>query len=425
LLASLRIDGASQLYGSSEPYGKFPSVQVGWRITKEDFMQNQHIFDDLKLRAGYGVTGNQPAASFLGVGLLGYGSYIFYNGQWIQTLAPSQNANPSLRWEEKHDTDIGLDFSLLKGMITGTVDVYNSRVTGLLYNYNVPSPPNLYPTTFANVGTMQNRGLEAVVNITPFRSKKLQWTTSFNFSTNRNKLVSLSNDLYQASVPYFTTGYTGDPIQSFTSIVQIGHNVGDFYGYKVVGVDNNGYWIYQEPNGTKVPYAQFNHSFADKQVIGNGLPKYYAGWNNNFSYGSWDLSITMRGAFGYQVANFQRMFYENPGIINYNRLKTAYDKVFGTAVLNKNVPLEFNSYYIENGSFWKVDNINLGYTFKDLKSKYIHNPRIGVSTLNTFIITGYKGIDPEVDRSGLAPGVDNRDTYPSIRTFTVNVSAHF
>ncbi|OKS84544.1 hypothetical protein RG47T_5234 [Mucilaginibacter polytrichastri] len=425
LLASMRIDGASQLYGASEPYGKFPSIQAGWRLTKENFMKDQKVFDDLKLRVGYGITGNQPAQGFLGVGLLGYGNYVLYNGTWIQTLSPSQNANPSLRWEEKHDTDIGLDFSLLKGFITGNIDVYNSRVTGLLYNYNVPSPPNLYPTTQANVGTMQNRGLEAVINVQAVNTKKFRWTSSINFSTNRNKLVSLSNDLYQASVPYFTTGWAGSPVTTFSSIVQVGHNIGDFYGFKVTGVDKNGYWIYQEPDGKSVAYNDFNHAFSDKQVLGNGLPKFYAGWNNSFSYGNWDLSITMRGAFDYQVLNLQRLYYEGPGIINYNRFKAANDKLFGTAVLNKNVPEEFNSYYIENGAFWKIDNINLGYTFNKPNWKYIHNPRIGFSTLNTFIITGYKGSDPEVDRGGLAPGIDDRFSYPSTRTFTLSVSAHF
>ncbi|PTQ97906.1 TonB-linked SusC/RagA family outer membrane protein [Mucilaginibacter yixingensis] len=425
LLASLRIDGASQLYGASEPYGKFPSIQAGWRISKENFMKDQHLFDDLKLRAGYGVTGNQPSAGFLAVGLLKYDTYILYNGQWIQTLVPAQNANPSLRWEEKHETNLGLDFSLLKGLVTGSVDVYDRKISGLLYSYNVPSPPNLYPTTMANVGTMENKGLEAAVNIRPIKTRNFSWTSTFTFSTNSNKLISLSNDLYQATVPYFTTGGTQDPIQTFTNIVQVGHNIGDFYGFKVTGVSPDGYWIYQEPDGTSVPYNKFNHSFNDKQVIGNGLPKYYGGWNNSISYKNWDFSVTMRGAFDYQVLNFQRMYYENPGIINYNRLKSAYDKVFGTAVLNKNVPLEFNSYYVENGDFWKVDNINLGYTFRNVKSKYIHNPRVAFSTLNTFIITGYKGIDPEVDRGGLAPGNDPRDTYPSQRTFTLSFSASF
>ncbi|WDF57274.1 SusC/RagA family TonB-linked outer membrane protein [Mucilaginibacter sp. KACC 22063] len=425
LLASLRIDGASQLYGASKPYGKFPSVQAGWRITKEAFMKDQQLFDDLKLRAGYGVTGNQPSAGFLAVGLLGYGNYILYNGQWIQTISPSQNANPALRWEEKHETNLGLDFSMLKNRISGTIDLYNRRITGLLYNYQVPSPPNLYPTTQANVGTMNNKGLEVAINFVPVKKRDFSWTSTVTFSTNTNKLISLSNDLYQATLPYFTAGSTGPPATTFTHIVQVGQNIGDFYAFKVVGITNDGYWLYQEPNGTVVPYSQFKHAFEDKQVVGNGLPKYYAGWNNTLNYKNWDFSVTMRGAFRFQIANLQRADFELPGIMNYNRMASAYDKIYGVAVLNKNVAQEFNSYYIENGDFWKIDNINIGYTFRNLRSKYIHNPRIAFSTLNTFIITKYKGNDPEVDVSGLTPGVDARDVYPSQRIYNLSVSATF
>ena len=425
LLASLRREGASQFYGAKSPYGNFPAVQVGWRVTEESFMKGQKFFDDIKIRAGYGVTGNQPVNGFGAVALLNYGDYFLSNGQWIQALGPSQNPNPDLRWEEKHETDVGVDFSMLKGLVTGTVDLYDRKIKGLLYDYQVPSPPNLYNTTRANVGTMQNKGIEVLINITPIRKKDFEWTTSFNFSTNSNKLVSLSNDLYQATSDYFTTGNTGSPITTFTNIVRIGQNIGDFYGFKVLGVSADGKWIYEGKNGEEVPYDQFNHSFEEKKVLGNGLPKYYAGWNNNVRYKDFDLSVTMRGAFGYQVLNFQRMYYENTSVQNYNRLKSAYDPVFGTAVLNKNMPLEFNSYYVENGDFWKVDNITLGYTFNHLKSKYIHNPRIYASSLNSFVITGYKGIDPEVDRGGLAPGNDNRDKYPTARTFTLGFSTNF
>ncbi|MCJ8209019.1 SusC/RagA family TonB-linked outer membrane protein [Mucilaginibacter sp. RS28] len=427
LLASMRIDGASQFYGASKPYGRFPSLQAGWRLTKEKFMENQTLFDDLKLRAGYGVTGNQPSQSFLAVGLLGYGNYILYNGQWIQTLSPSQNANPALRWEEKHETNLGLDFSLLKNRINGTVDLYNRRVTGLLYDYIVPSPPNLYNSTKANVGTLNNKGIEVSVNFVPVKTKDFSWTSTVNFSTNRNKLVSLSNDLYQATLPYFTAGSTGPPATTFTNIVQVGHNIGDFYAFKVVGITKDGYWIYQEPDGSTVTYTdpRFKHAFEDKQVVGNGLPKYYAGWNNTINYKNWDFSVTMRGAFRFQIANLQRADFELPGIMNYNRMASAYDKIYGVAVLNKNVAQEFNSYYIENGDFWKIDNINLGYTFRKLKTKYIRSLRVACSTQNTFIITKYKGNDPEVDLSGLSPGIDARDVYPSQRIYNLSVSASF
>jgi len=180
-----------------------------------------------------------------------------------------------------------------------------------------------------------------------------------------------------------------------------------------------------------VPYSQFNHAFSDKQVLGNGIPKYYAGWTNNFKYKNWDLMIGMRGAFHFQILNLQRMYFENTSVENYNRLASSQDKVFGTAVLSKTMPEEFNSYYIENGDYWKIDNINLGYTFANVRSKYIHNPRLYISSNNTFIITGYKGTDPEVSingaagGNGLAPGVDSRDTYPTVRIFTVGFSANF
>jgi len=438
LLASLRVDGASQLYGAAEPYGKFPSVQVGWRITKESFMTDQGIFDDLKLRVGYGVTGNPPAAGFLGVGLLGYGNYILYDGQWIQTLGPSQNANPDLRWEQKHETNIGLDFTLLKGLLSGTVDVYDNKITGLLYYYNVPSPPNLYPQTEANVGTMENKGVEASLSVNPIHTKDIAWTSTFTFSTNSNKLTSLSNQIYTTTVPYFTTGNTFDPITTFTNIVQVGQPIGQFYGFKVSGIASDGTWIYKEPNGKIVPYADFNHAFSDKQVIGNGLPKYYAGWNNSVRYKNWDLSVTMRGAFGFQVLNMQRMYFENTSVQNYNRLASSRNKIFGIAQLSPTMPEEFNSYYIENGSFWKIDNVTLSYTFKKLDSKWLHGLRVYCSTLNTFLFTKYKGTDPEVPligstvtnqgvqgTAGLTPGIDSRDTYPTTRTYTVGVTANF
>jgi TonB-linked SusC/RagA family outer membrane protein len=425
LLGSLRYEGASQLYGTKKPWGLFPAASVGWRITKEGFMQNQRLFDDIKLRAGYGVTGTQPSNLFLGVALLNYGSFYYMNGQWIQTLTPSQNPNANLRWEEKQETNIGLDFSMLKGKISGSVDYYIRNINGLLYDYQVPSPPNLFTTTRANVGKMQNKGIEVILNYMPVQTKTFVWNTSVNFSSNTNKLVNLSNDLYKLTNNYFTTGGTGEPIQTFTHKVEIGEDIGNFYGFKVIDVTDDGKWIYEGSDGKPVNYDDLDHSFEDKKLLGNGLPKLYAGWNNNFRYKNFDLAITMRGAFGYQILNFQRMYYENTNIQQYNRLKSAYDKVFGKAVLSKDMPLEFNSYYVEDGDFWKVDNITLGYNFTKTGISFIKSARIYASTLNTFMITGYKGIDPEVNRLGLSPGNDDRDKYPTTRQYTLGVNLNF
>jgi len=424
LLASLRHEGASQLWGAKHPWGTFWSLSGGWRITKENFMKNQKVFDDLKIRVGYGITGNPPSIGFLSQALLGYGNYVYSNGRWMRALAPATNANPDIRWEEKHETNIGVDFSMWKGLVSGNLDLYNRQIRDLLYDYQVPSPPNLFTQTRANVGTMENRGVEVMLNIRPISRKNLQWTTSFNFSANTNKLISLSNDLYKTTTDYFTTGFAGIPVQTFTNIVFIGKGIGDFYGYKVVDIDESGKWIYEGRDGEPVPYDKLSHSFEDKKVIGNGLPKYYAGWNNNFSYKNFDLSITMRGAFDYQIINSQRMYMENPVIQNYNLLKSAYDPVFDKTKLNVSA-LEFNSYYVENGDFWKVDNITLGYNFEKFRSGYIKGARIYGSTLNTFTITKYKGLDPEVNRIGLSPGLDDRDKYPTTRTFTLGVNLNF
>ena len=423
LLASVRHEGASQLVGAKNPWGTFMAVSGGWRISNESFMEGQTFFDDLKLRAGYGVTGNPPSNLFLGQAQLGYGGYIYSNGRWVQSLGPTTNPNPNIRWEEKHESNFGLDFSILKGLVSGNVDYYIRDIKGLLYDYPVPSPPNLVTTTRANVGTMRNNGLEAIVNVAPVRRPDFEWTTSVLFSTNTNKLKSLSNELYQTTNNYFTTGGTGEPIQTFTHIVYIGQQIGDFYGFKVIDIDESGKWIYEGADGNPVAYDDFDHTFEDKKVLGNGLPKYYAGWNNNFRYKNLDLSITMRGAFDYQILNFQRMYFENPTLQNYNRLASSEDPAFGKAQVA--VPLEFNSYYVENGDHWKIDNITLGYTFNNTKSKFFRNARVYASSLNTLVITGYKGIDPEVNRMGLNPGNDDRDKYPTTRTFTFGVNVSF
>lgn len=424
LMASVRHEAASQLAGTDKPWGTFPSVSLGWRITEEKFMKNQKVFDDIKLRAGYGVTGSQPSQSFLGVPLLGYGDYYLYNGQWIRALQPTQNSNDKLKWEEKHEYDIGADFSVLNYRLNVSIDWYYRLIKGLLYDYSVPSPPNLYTTTRANVGEMSNNGLEIMVNAIPVQTKDFKWETTITFSTNSNKLKSLSNDLYQTSSDYFMTGWIEEPIKTESHIVRIGHKVGDIYGFKVVDVDESGKWIYLDKDGNRVNYDDFTHSFEDKQILGNGVPKWYLGFNNQFRYKNFDLAINMRGAFGFQIMNGMRMFYENRSRQDWNRLRSAYDKVFGKAVLNTLCSEEFNSYYLENGDYWKIDNITLGYSFSKI-NKWIKALRLYASVNNAITITGYKGIDPEVSTSGLAPSYDNRDSYPHTRAFTFGMNVTF
>jgi len=452
-MASVRREEASQLWGTKNPWGTFPAASIGWRITKESFMKDQTLFNDIKLRAGYGVTGSQPSDLFRGVGLISYfnpatntPNYVYSNGQWIKTLAPSQNANPELKWEEKRETDLGLDFSMLNNRISGSVDYYNRQIHNLLSIYAVPSPPNLYNSTLANVGTMENKGFEVMLNFIPIQTKNIEWNTSVSYSTNTNKLVNISNDIYTSSTDYLQVGAIFPPIQTFSHLLKVGGPVGDFYGFKVIDIGNDpsdkanyGQWVYEGADGKPVKYSDFKHSFEDKKVLGNGLPKFYFGWNNSFRYKNWDLSITQRGAFGFQVANLQRMMFENPTRSAYNVLTTAFDKVYGKTQLQS--PVEFNSYYIENGDYWKIDNITVGYTLNHTGIKGIQSVRLYGSVLNALIITSYKGIDPEVSlrngtsiaqsgvaqvpTSGLDPGMDSPYKYPTTRTFSLGLNITF
>lgn len=426
LMGALRYEGASQLWGTDNAWGLFPSISVGWRITEEAFMKNQKIFDDLKLRVGYGVTGSQPKDPFLGVAMLKYGSYAFVNGNWVQTIVPASNPNPDLKWEEKKETNIGLDFVSWGGRLSGSIDYYNRDVDGLIYEYGVPTPPNLYNKTMANGGTMRNRGVEVLVTVVPVQNKDFEWSTTGTFSLNSNKLISLSGSIFKSDYDYFNTGtveYSGQVADSHR--VQVGESIGNFYGFKVVDVDSEGRWIYEDRNGELVNYKDFTHAPEDKHVIGNGLPKWYAGWNNTLRYKNFDLNVTMRGAFGFQIINGGRMNYENVKNSRFeNRLKSVNDLVFGKHTLSPEVEPEFNSYYVEDGDYWKIDNITLGYSFGQV-GKYIKSLRIYGSVLNALTITRYKGIDPEVSTDGLTPGYDTRDRYPSVRSFTFGVNVKF
>ena len=427
LLVSLRHEAASQLWGTKNPWGTFPAVSLGWRLKEEAFLKDVTFINEMKLRAGYGVTGTQPSGSFLGVATLGYSGAVYTNGEWIQTLVPRRNPNPYLRWEEKKETNIGLDFAFLRSRLSGSIDYYVRVIDGLLYDYTVPVPPNLVNTTRANVGEMRNEGVEILVRAIPVKNRDIEWSSDLNFSTNKNKLVTLSNDLYEPQNSYITAGDAQIPIYGPTHRLDVGGKIGNFWGYKVIDIDNDGKWIYADPEtGNAVPYSEFAKVDENKQILGNGLPKFYLGWNNSVRYKKFDFSVSMRGAFGYDILNFERMYYENTKTHQqYNRLKSAYEPVFGKAVLNNDLDLEYNSYYIEKGDHWKIDNITLGYTFNTNNIKYISRIRIYASTLNTFVITKYKGIDPEVNAGGLDPGNDSRDKYPTVRTFTFGLNLGF
>ncbi len=428
LMGSVRYEGNSR-FGANHKWGLFPAVSAGWQLGNEQFVKRALPWmNELKFRVGYGVTGIAPSQSYLSLTSYGYGRKFLYNGNWVQGLAPTSNPNPDLRWEQKSETNIGVDFAAFRSRLSGSFDLYQSDNRDMLYNYSVPVPPYLYSSILANVGHMRNNGLELSLSYDVIRGRDFSWTTNANWSTNSNKLVSLSNAAYQTA-DFFYTGYTGEPVQQSTHRVQVGWPIGNFWGWKSVDIDSSGAWIVLDSAGNRISIRDAKEK--DKRVLGNGLPKDYLAWNNTVHYKRFDLNVNMRGAFHFQILNFQRMFYENPTILQYNMLKSAFDKVYGKRTLNYD--LAYVSHYIENGDYWKVDNITLGYTIPPRLLGHalsaVSSARLYVSGSNLMTLTGYKGMDPEVTTLGssdnLSPGDDTRDKYPTTRTFTLGLSLKF
>lgn len=428
---SMRREGSSK-FGANHKWGNFPGISVGWRINQEKFMQNFKWLDNLKLRAGYGITGINVADPYTSLSSLNYEGAFLYNGTWKKALTTVRNANPDLRWEKKHEYNVGLDWDILGGRVGGTFDWYTRITKDAIWEYSVPVPPYMYSTMLANVGELKNSGFEMLVRATPVQTEKFQWDTNISYSTNTNELVSIQNDQFQMTNDYFYTGYVGEPIQTTSHIVKVGLPIGTFYGLKSIDITDDGLWIVEgkDPKtGEWGPVRADQTDATSWQVLGNGIPKHYLNWNNTFSFYGFDLSINMRGAFGFQILNYQRMYYENAKpSLNYNRLNSAFDKVYGKSpVLDDQ---RYVSYYIENGNYWKIDNVTLGYTFKLPKKSVVKNLRIYGSVLNLATITGYKGIDPEVplnsnDYGLLDAGTDNRDKYPTTRTYTFGLNLTF
>lgn len=420
LAASIRHEGSTK-FGADHKWGNFPSVSAAWNIKGENFMEDIESLSVLKLRAGFGITGTVPTDPYMSLNTLNFGTYAYYNNEWIKTIRPDSNANPDLRWEKKKEVNIGLDFGFLDDRISGNIDYYNRKTEDLLWDYDVPSPPYLFSKMVANAGSMRNQGVEVGVSVRAVQTKDLQWTTSMNYSTNKNKLLSLSNDQFISS-GYSDQGSTGEPLQTNTHRIQEGQPIGNFWGYKSIDIDENGHWIIEGADGKPKPISQLQPT--DKQVIGNGLPKHYLNWNNSLSYKNFDFNVTMRGAFGFDILNMPRLQYEAPVMLaRGNVLSAAFETKYGKVPLAADQELQYVSYFIENGSYWKIDNVTLGYTFNF--NSWIKRLRIYGTVSNLATITGYSGIDPEVSISGMDPGVDNKNRYPSTRTYTLGVSVKF
>lgn len=423
LSASIRHEGSSK-FGADHKWGNFPAFSAGWNLSNEAFMEStRKILSTLKVRAGFGVTGTIPIDPYLSLSTLTTGDNFYTSEGWIPTVKPSSNSNPDLRWEKKEEWNVGVDFGFLNDRISGNIDLYQRKTKDMLWKYQVAQPPYLYENIIANAGSMDNKGLEIGLNIIPIQTKDFTWETAINYSTNKNKLLSLSNDRFQLKSGFLDAGNTDEPIQQSTHRLHVGGEVGDFYGFKVVDIDDKGRWVIEDKDGNPKPILQQQPD--DKKVIGNGLPKHFLSWINNFRYKGFNLSVNMRGAFGFDILNMPRLFYDSPIFLaRGNLLNTAFQPKLNDKVLSAQQELQYVSHFIEKGDYWKIDNITLGYTF-NLKNKYLKRVNLYFTGGNLFTITSYSGLDPEVNTSGLNPGCDTRERYPSTRTFTLGTTLTF
>ena len=448
VLVSVRHEGSSK-FGENHKWATFPSVSAGWNIMNEKFMEGTKSWlDNLRLRIGYGVTGITPTDSYLAQNLYnfaGYGDVLSMDGNWIKTLEVAQNPNKDLKWETTKEWNFGLDYGFFGGRLRGTLDFYIKTTNDLLYEYAVPVPPNLYSYTLANVGSMRNTGVELAITGVPVRTKHFEWETTLTASHNSNKLLSLSNDLYETD-NFQEVGGISDPISVATHCMEVGHGLGDFWGLKFVGYDKEGFALVEAKgdDGNWV-VKQFNANLntqENRQRLGNGMPKVNLGWGHTFRIYDFDLSMQFTGQFGYKILNAMRCFYENNSIA-YNRLKSAADLIpaintDGTPAIGEDgnqimvtrssaMGQGFWSEHLENGNFLKLTNLTLGYNvpLKGSFTNYISKLRIYVNATNLFCITKYSGLDPEVSNYFLAPGIDDRDKYPTTRSYSVGLTIGF
>lgn len=425
LQATIRRDGSS-VFGKNNRWGTFPSVSAAWNITEEKFMQNQHIFDNLKLRAGYGISGNAMGFDvYSSYNTYGASGTFVYDGKTYRTYGATKNANPDLKWESTGMLNIGLDFAFLKGRLNGTVEVYHKKTKDLIWSYPVSTTQYIYGWMDANVGEMTNKGIEFTLNAVPVRTKNFMWSTTLNLSHNKNTVDKMQNETFH------TTNLTqGDPMvagvsaDGWTQRIMEGEPIGTFYTYQYAGIVNgrSEYYVLDE-NGNRTGETTNNPSLKDRSITGCAQPKLNAGWNNTLTYKNWSLNAFITGVFGNDVYNSARAHYTAAQMFSdgKNVLKEFLSNPVGDA--SSSLP---SDRYIEKGSYVRLQTLSLSYTFRNCFNDWIQELTLYGTANNLFTITNYKGLDPEVNMGGIDPGIDYRwSRYPHTRTFMVGVKINF
>ena len=435
LNASIRFEGSSKFGPKASKvlgqWGVFPSISGSWNIKGEDFMADIEELNEMKLRLGYGVTGNMPGDHYLYLMRVAPGGdYLWSNGEFIQPWGPASNVNESLRWEEKHELNLGFDFAAYKHRFSGSLDAYFRNTTDLLWEYDVPMPPYPFGKMWDNYGQIHNYGIELLLNGVLMETKNFKWDLGFNASWNRNMVVRITGEKYGQTDDegnYIETymnvgGIGGDGLTGVNAMrLQEGQPIGNFYGFRAAGLDKKGtLWYYKKDGSlTKAPKEE------DKQIIGNAQPYVNFGLNTTLRYKEFDFALNFRGQIGGTYFNETRFFYEQTRGVE-NCLLSAWNATNGTGA--PYFTRVMSDYYLEDASYLKLNDLTIGYTPKlpEGFAKYVNYIRVSFTAQNLFTITGYSGHDPSsVNMSGLTPGYDGRSYYPTQRTFNLGLQFRF
>ena len=418
--ASVRRDGSS-VFGKNKEWGYFPAASVAWRISEENFMESLHFINDLKLRVSYGETGNA-------FGLGAYNSQRLYNksgtyynnGVFAASFRSTQGSNPDLQWEVTATKNIGLDYSILGSRISGSIDVYEKNTTNMVFPYSVAQSIDPSGFLWLNVGKIRNRGIEFSANINAVNKSNFKWSTGFNIASNQNQIMDLKGpEKYgvNADSTYYTQidgpGTTGSRLQ----ILTVGGPLGQFYSFQYDGKDANGNSLFLKKDGTTTTNPS---QVTDYHHLGSPHPKLMFGWNNNFRYKNFDLNFFLRGVVGNKIFNATRADLSYVVTAGQTNISPYAADDARTDTRNNN----FSSRYVEDGSYMRFDNATLGYRF-NINNQYINQLRFYATVNNLFVITNYKGIDPEINQGGSSLGVDYNNFYPKTRTILFGVSVGF
>lgn len=426
LQATIRRDGSS-VFGKDNRWGTFPSISAAWNITEENFMKNQDVLSNLKLRLGYGVSGNAMGfGAYTAVATYGATGFFDYNGEEWRTLGATKNANPDLKWESTGMFNVGIDYAFLGGRINGSIEFYNKKTKDLIWSY--PVSTNIYPFGWidANVGEITNRGVEFSINADVIQTKDFRWNTTFNISHNMNRVDRLSNDKFEVG-----TFSQGDPMVSgvsangWTQRIIEGQPLGTFYTYEWAGFEDGKsvYYVHDEETGERTGEKTSSPEYKDRVITGCAQPKVNLGWNNNFTYKNWNLTAFFTGVLGNDVYNSARAHYTSAQMFSdgKNVMKEFLNNPAGDA--SGSLP---SDRYIEKGSYFRLQTLTLGYTFRNCFNGWLQNLQLYATANNVFTVTKYKGLDAEVNLGGIDPGIDYRwSRYPHTRSFIVGAKINF